>query len=107
MSLRSVQREFARINQQLSPPRDPIGDDVVQNMIAGYELVDALVAGGINLFAMGNLKYLLELNTTVLCGTDPMKREADRLRADIQRQLLRSASDGPPDSAASDPGAAR
>ena len=75
MSLRSVQREFARINQQLSPPRDPIGDDVVQNMIAGYELVDALVADGIDLFAMGNLKYLLELNTTVLCGTDPMRRE--------------------------------
>ena len=38
---------------------------------------------------------------------DRMKREADRLRADIQRQLLRSASDGPPDPAASDAGAAR
>jgi tetratricopeptide (TPR) repeat protein len=40
-------------------------------------------------------------------STDPMKREADRLRTDIQRQLLRSASDGPPDSAAGDAGAAR
>jgi tetratricopeptide (TPR) repeat protein len=37
--------------------------------------------------------------------TDPMKSEADRLRADIQRQLLRGASDGPPDSAAGDSGA--
>jgi hypothetical protein len=70
-----VQQEFARINPALSPPRDPMSDDAVTNMVAGYELVDALVAGGIDLFAMGNLKYLLELNTTVLCGTDPVKRE--------------------------------
>jgi prophage maintenance system killer protein len=70
-----VQQEFARINQALSPPRDPMSDDAVRNMVAGYELVDALVADGIDLFAMGNLKYLLELNTTVLCGTDPGERE--------------------------------
>jgi hypothetical protein len=70
-----VHQEFARINHALSPPRDPMSDDAVTNMMAGYELVDALVADGIDLFAMGNLKYLLELNTTVLCGTDPAKRE--------------------------------
>ena len=70
-----MQREFARINEQLSPPRDPLADDVVRNMVAGYELVDLLAASGIDPFAMGNLKYLLELNTTVLCGTDPVKRE--------------------------------
>ncbi len=70
-----MQQDFARINQRLSPPRDPMTDDAVANMVAGYELVDALVTGGVDLFAMGNLKYLLELNTTVLCGTDPVKRE--------------------------------
>jgi Fic/DOC family len=70
-----VQADFARINQELSPPREPVSDDAVRNMVAGYELVDALVSGGIDLFAMGNLKYLLELNTTVLCGTDPVRRE--------------------------------
>jgi tetratricopeptide (TPR) repeat protein len=37
--------------------------------------------------------------------TDPMKREADRLRTDIQRELLRSATDGSPDSAAGESGA--
>jgi hypothetical protein len=74
-SLRRVQREFARINEQLSPPRDPLADDVVHNMVAGYELVDLLAASEIDPFAMGNLKYLLELNTTVLCGTDPVRRE--------------------------------
>jgi Fic/DOC family len=70
-----VQGEFAHINPTLSAPRDPMSDEAVRNMVAGYELVDALVAGGVDLFAMGNLKYLLELNTTVLCGTDPAKRE--------------------------------
>src|SRR5262252_5841205 len=39
--------------------------------------------------------------------TDPMKREVDRLRAGIQRRLLRSVSDSPADSAAGDAGAAR
>jgi len=43
-------------------------------MVAGYALVDGLVAAGVDLFAMGNLKYLLELNATVLCGTDPESR---------------------------------
>ena len=43
-------------------------------MIAGYALVDALASERVDLFAMGNLKYWLELNTTVLCGTDPMDR---------------------------------
>jgi len=43
-------------------------------MVSGYALVDGLVAAGVDLFAMGNLKYLLELNATVLCGTDPESR---------------------------------
>src|SRR5262249_14099516 len=43
-ALRRVQREFARINEQLRPPRDPLADDVVNNMVAGYELVDHLAA---------------------------------------------------------------
>ena len=34
--------------------------------------------------------------------TDPVKGEADRLRAVIQRELLRSGSDGSPDSGAGD-----
>ena len=70
-----MQREFARINEQLRPPRDPLADDVVNNMVAGYELVDHLAANEIDPFVMGNLKYLLELNTIVLCGTDPVRRE--------------------------------
>ncbi len=48
---------------------------MVTSMVAGYALVDALAADRVELFAMGNLKYLLELNTIVLCGTDPERRE--------------------------------
>jgi Fic/DOC family protein len=70
-----VRREFARINEQLSPPRDPLADDVVDNMMAGYALVDRLVASGVDPFTLGNVKHLLELNTTVLCGIDPRRRE--------------------------------
>jgi len=49
-------------------------DSVIRNMMAGYALVDEVVAAGIDLFAMGNLKYWLELNVTVLCGIDPVER---------------------------------
>ena len=37
--------------------------------------------------------------------TDPLKGEVDRLRADVQRQLLRGASEGLPDPATGDSGA--
>jgi len=49
-------------------------DGVIRNMVAGYALVDEVAAARIDLFAMGNLKYWLELNLTVLCGTDPAER---------------------------------
>jgi len=73
-SLRLVQQELTLINEGLSSPREPLTDGVIANMLAGYALVDGLVAAGVDLFAMGNLKYLLELNATVLCGTDPESR---------------------------------
>src|SRR5262249_16758218 len=37
--------------------------------------VDGLLASGADLFAKGSVKYGLELNTIVLCGTDPGCRE--------------------------------
>ena len=74
-SLRQVQREFEAINARLSSRREPMSDRVVENMLTGYAFVDALLAAGIDVFAMGNLKNLLELNTIVLCGTDPARRD--------------------------------
>jgi hypothetical protein len=74
-SLRRVQRDFERINARLSFRREPLSSDVLENMLAGYAFVDALAAAPLDVFALGNLKYLLELNTIVLCGTDPVQRE--------------------------------
>ena len=73
-SLRRVQREFARINERLRSRPDLLDDRVVDNLLAGYALVDALVADGVDLFAMGQLKHWLELNTLVLCGTSAARR---------------------------------
>jgi hypothetical protein len=76
VALRGVQRDFDRVNSGLAARREPLDDRVVENMMDAYAFVDLLVADGIDLFAMGNLKYLLELNTRVLCGTNPARREA-------------------------------
>ncbi|MBE2295773.1 MAG: hypothetical protein IAF00_12520 [Phycisphaerales bacterium] len=69
-SLRRVQEEFESINQRLSGQRDLMDDTVIENLLAGYGYVDILVEWGIDVFAMGNHKYLLELNNIVLCGPD-------------------------------------
>jgi hypothetical protein len=90
-----VWAEFARINARLRSPRDPMGEDVVRNMVAGYALVDDLVAAGIDVFAMGNLKHLLELNTVVLCGNDPARRlEYGRHRATTEQRFYEERDGG-------------
>lgn len=60
----------------MSAWRDPLDDRVIDNMIEGYAFVDSLVADGIDLFALGSSKHLLELNTLVLCGSNAARREA-------------------------------
>jgi hypothetical protein len=86
-ALRQVQQAFPRINPDLRDRRDPMDDQVVANLMAGYAEVDALVAAGIDPFAMGNLKYLLELNALVLCGTEDAARAGsiEHLRATEER----------------------
>jgi hypothetical protein len=75
-SLRSAQRSFESVNDLLGARRDPLDDRVIENMLAGYAYVDTLVADGVDLFALGNSKHFLELNTLVLCGTSPARRAA-------------------------------
>lgn len=81
-SLRMLQRDFARINAALVDRRESLVDEVIANMMAGYAYVDGAIAQGIDLFAMGNLSKLLEINYLVLCGADPAARtnHADLLR---------------------------
>jgi hypothetical protein len=78
-ALRAVQRAFDRINGRLSAHRDAMSDSVVENMLAGYALVDAVVDARIDIFAMGHLHYLLELNKVVLCGAGAA-RQAESAR---------------------------
>ena len=65
-------------------------------MIAGYAFVDALVADGIDLFALGSSKHLLELNTLVLCGIEPGPTRGLRAphRGHRARASTRSGSGG-------------
>lgn len=75
-TLRRVQQEFGGIQRALGAPRDPMSGAVIDNVVAGYALLDTLLAEGTDVFAMGNLKQLLELNTMVLCGTSAERRAA-------------------------------
>jgi hypothetical protein len=74
-SLRSLQRDWYEAVGSLSVARDPLDDRVVDNMLAGYSFIDALVTSRIDVLAPGNLKHLLEMNSLVLCGTSPARRE--------------------------------
>ena len=69
-SLKTVQRDFERINATLDTPRDPLSDTVIGNLLAGYAYLNTLLAAGVNPLAMGNSRHLLQLNHLVLCGTD-------------------------------------
>jgi hypothetical protein len=86
-SLRSVQANFVRINRSLTAPRDPMTDEVRENMMAGYRFVDDVLARGLELFEPGSSKWLLELNTLVLCGRDEKKRRdfAQHIQATEER----------------------
>ena len=74
-SLRTVQKNFASINASLHCRRETMADEIVANMMAGYEFVDQLIADRSALFSLGHLRWLLELNALVLCGRDPAERE--------------------------------
>src|SRR5262245_29947664 len=77
-SLRAVQREFPKINVLLRSRRDSMSDEVVENMMAGYALVDNVLANDTEIITSKHAAYLLELNHTVLCGLDPKARKEHR-----------------------------
>jgi hypothetical protein len=75
-SLRQLQAGFGGLTAGLSAHRDPLDDRVVDNMLAGYTFVDELAASGTDVFAYGQVRQLLELNTLVLCGLSAVRRAA-------------------------------
>jgi hypothetical protein len=73
-ALREVQAHFAQLSQHFTEQRDPFSDEVLQNVLAGYALIDEYVANGVELFDLQQVNLMLEINATVLCGTDPARR---------------------------------
>lgn len=65
-SLVNVQHNFDKINTSLMVRRKPPSDEVIQNIIAGYQQIDQYVADGVDLFKIGSSRRLLDLNHTVL-----------------------------------------
>jgi hypothetical protein len=82
-ALRDLQQVFPEINKSLFDRRDPLDDEVVANMLEGYQLVDQLVTDRIDIFALGQLKHWLKLNAVVLCGTKAIDEQ-------IHQSMLRA-----------------
>lgn len=94
-SLRAVQADFERINRTLATPRDAMTDAVLRNMMAGYRLVDDALGSGLNPFEIGQSRWLLELNTLVLCGTDERRRSESAAHiASTERHFYENAGGG-------------
>jgi hypothetical protein len=70
-ALGELQRAFPEINKALFDRRDPFDDEVLENLLAGYAMIDRLLTAEIDIFAMGQLHHWLDLNAVVLCGVDP------------------------------------
>jgi len=77
-AFRNLQIVFPEINKSLFERRDELDDEVVRNMLQGYAMIDRLIGEGVDIFAMGQLHYWLEINTVVLCGTDASVTERHR-----------------------------
>ena len=73
-SLREVQSGFAELSRHFTEQRDPLTDEVLNNVLEGYALIDDYVARGVDLFDLQQLNLMLEINATVLCGSDPQRR---------------------------------
>jgi hypothetical protein len=69
-SLRSVQRNFDKINDSLSMRREPLRESILINMLEGYRYVNRLLEEGIRLLSREGLVHFLELNHIVLCGPE-------------------------------------
>ncbi|TVQ92886.1 MAG: hypothetical protein EA400_03215 [Chromatiaceae bacterium] len=50
-------------------------DRVRDHLLHGYRMLDTALGSGFDPFARGHSQWLLELNTRVLCGVDPKRRE--------------------------------
>jgi hypothetical protein len=94
-SLRQVQSRFDRINATLDTPRDPLGDAVVSNLLAGYAYLDSLLASDLDPLARGHSRQLLRLNFLVLNGAcDPAVEECAKQLNETERRFYDDANIG-------------
>ena len=73
-ALLEVQNRFGELSKHFTEQRDPLTNEVLQNVLDGYALIDEYVAEGVDLFDLQQLNLMLEINATVLCGRDPARR---------------------------------
>nr|WP_319396478.1 hypothetical protein [uncultured Desulfobacter sp.] len=73
--LRTVQKNFEQINDSLDMRREPMRDEIVENMLAGYRYINNLLGEDLSLVEQSGLHHFLELNHIVLCGEDLKKRK--------------------------------
>jgi hypothetical protein len=77
-ALWNLQFAFTSINRDLDSRREPLDDETVGNMIEGYALINQLLTDRIDLFALGNSAYWLNINAVALCGRAGASAESNR-----------------------------
>ena len=73
-ALEHARTELPRADASFRTTRDPLDQDVIDNLVAGYSFVETLIANSVDIFSPGQSQQLLELNYLVLCGTDARRR---------------------------------
>lgn len=67
-SLHRLQKSFHIINKTLSDRRDPLTDEIITNMLCGYQTVNQFFSAGIDPLEFGQSSSMLDLNQVVLYG---------------------------------------
>ncbi len=73
-SLCAFAARFHQINDRLSLHRENLTRPMIDNILQAYDFLNHLIRRDIDLFSLGGLHSLLELNHIVLCGTDRRTR---------------------------------
>jgi len=73
-SLCEVQQGFAALNERLLMRREPLTEQIIDNLVEGYAYVDRLLQDEVDVFSEKGLDHILELNHIVLCGRDARVR---------------------------------
>lgn len=94
LCLQDTQKNFKKINATLTVRRQPPSDEVINNMMAGYAMIDEFIANDIDLFAYGNSPLLLDLNYAVLYQSTKLSSEEDTCQFEATQNHFYSAETG-------------